>query len=180
MPGYNQGFNQSVSGPRDSNQSKSNACDYNQSESSGQNQSKTLHRVLSCPNCSFLFNNDYEKRCPSCKVQLDTLLDDNGKQDINTPANQNPLLKDLAKSQELMKRTLPDPPRAPGVATRVNQGHDNLYEDIDEMLEWVCEHCTCRNPLSTKVCQVCCRTPADLKKYPNLVEVRLQFLQKCK
>ncbi|XP_028391696.1 LOW QUALITY PROTEIN: uncharacterized protein LOC114516423 [Dendronephthya gigantea] len=148
---YNQGFNQPGSEPRD----------YNQSENMDQNEAKTLRRVLSCPNCSFLFHNEYEKRCPSCKVQLDTLLGDSEKQ---------VLLKDLAKSSELATRTLPDPPRAPGLATRVNEANEEMYEDIDEMLEWVCEHCTCRNPLSTKVCQVCCKTPADLKKFPNLVE----------
>jgi hypothetical protein len=90
--------------------------------------------------------------------------------------NQQTLLKDMAKTQELMiNRALPDPPRVQGVATRDSHMDNSVYEDVDELLEWNCEHCTFANPLTTKVCQACFKTPSDLKKLPNLAQVSFVY-----
>jgi hypothetical protein len=178
---HDQGFNQSGSRPQDFEQSGIRPQDLNQPGDSAPNQTggKALHRVLSCPNCSLLFTGS-EGQCPSCigKMKADKALElssaaaklPNFPSDITK--NQQTLLKDMAKTQELMiNRALPDPPRVQVVATRDSHMDNSVYEDVDDILEWNCEHCTFANPPTTKVCQACFKTPSDLKKLPNLAQV---------
>jgi RNA polymerase subunit RPABC4/transcription elongation factor Spt4 len=174
-----QGFNQSGRSGKEFNQSEKNIQDFNQSGAAspdiqqsedGTPNKKVLHRVHSCPSCSLLYSESQEG-CPSCTGKLN-------------PAQQQQLLN----GQDFMAvRALPDPPRVQNTAARDKNTaardknttardknmENSEYEAVDDLLEWSCEHCTFANPLSTKVCQVCSKTPADLKKFPKLVEVSL-------
>lgn len=191
-----QDFNQSGNSPHGFNQSGNSPQGFNQSGESVQKQTghKLLQRLLSCPNCSLLYDAS-QGQCPSCDPSKEKLfefsptqqqqrfnLDSAATKLANFPSdisNQQTLLKEMAKAQELVTRTLPDPPRGPGLATRVSHVDDPVYEDMDALLEWTCEHCTFANPLTTKVCEACFRTPSDLKKFPNLVQVNIIFICLC-
>lgn len=196
------GSGQSESSPQDFRQLGNRAQGFNQSGSRGQDfhqsrdstpkqgQQKSLHRLLSCPDCASLYSED-KGRCPSCgaaKEQIPGAQFSPNQHTLNTAATklprsnfpsdisnsqQNRTLKDMATRNELVSRPLPDPPRAQGQPARDNKMDvdDEIYEDVDNLLEWNCEHCTLANPPSTKVCQACYKTPSDLRKQPKLVQV---------
>ena len=175
-------------------QSGNSAQDFHQSRDSTQTQAqqKALHRVLSCPDCFSLYD-EGEGNCPSCSkaaaAKSTAVRFSPNQHALNTAATklsgsgisnseQNRTLKELASRKELVGRPLPDPPRGQGVVARDNEmdvDHD-VYEDVDNLLEWNCEHCTFANPPSTKVCQACYKTPSDLKNKPKLVQVRYKFV----
>ena len=173
----NQGFNQYGRSAQDFTPSRSEPSDNQQSGNSAPNK-KVLHRVRSCPSCSLLYPENQES-CPSCHGNLSPtrqqhMLQTAEKQQNFTSgiSDQKTLLKDMANTPNAMAtRALPDPPCFQSMAVRDNRMDNREYEAVDDMLEWSCEHCTFVNPLTTKVCQACFKTPADLKKFPNLVEV---------
>ena len=194
------GSDQSERSPQDFHQLENRAQGFNQSGSRGQDfhqsrygtprqgQHKPLHRLLSCPDCASLYSED-EERCPSCGAateQIPGAKFSPNQHTLNTAATklprsmpsgisnsqQNRTLKDIAARNDLVGRPLPDPPRGQGQPARDDKMDvDDMYEDVDNILEWNCEHCTFANPPSTKVCQACYKTPSDLKKKPKLVEV---------
>lgn len=191
-----QNFNQSMNGPQNFNQLGSGANNFSQSGKgapnfvrsgdSPQKDGRALHRVLSCPNCSLLFDSSQAQgRCPGCNQSLGKEdfsersslsqrqfgLDDAAAKLPPSSPGQQMLLKDMVRTTEPPKRSLPEPPHVHGQSS-----HDNLYEDVDTLLEWHCEHCTFANSLSTKVCQACYKTPSDLNKFPSLVEVNVYFI----
>ena len=181
-----QDFNQSGNSPRKLNEPNRPAdSQHAGGNSSNQGDPRTFHRVLSCPNCSLLCT-ESQTRCLGCNFILASGKTSGGhqkEQPFNSNTNmtsgyskQQMLLKDVAKSNELATRTLPDIPHEQaipphGQAVSPCDDNNSYYEEVDDLLEWNCEHCTFANPTSTKVCQLCFKTPSDLTKFPKLVEV---------
>ena len=143
-------------------------------------------RKRSCPDCATLYSED-EEICPSCGTatkQIPGAKFSPNQHTSNTAATklprsnfpsgisnsqQNRPLKDIATRNDLVGRPLPDPRGGQGQPAHDDKMNvdDDMYEDVDNILEWNCEHCTFANHPSTKICQVCYKTPSDLKKKPS-------------
>lgn len=168
----------------------------NQKTSDEEESNRILTRVFSCPYCSVLVDESNE-RCPTCDAFLHFEGRSNARRDgqqVWTPEQSNP---NQQKQQRLQySNNSNQSSRAgafyPGESTFMKddpqdsssraymtrdvdssyvQINDNLYEEVNDVLTWSCEHCTFVNPVTTKICQLCYKTPSDLSKFPNLAQV---------
>lgn len=154
-------------------------------------------KLFGCPNCSYVVSST-QPLCPNCKYQLvqnspkNTNMSPYGmtttvpfrssggktSQDFDKFRGGYSDIPSRQKELSLARRRLPDRPdeKGSGKSFTSPANSSSRYEEVMPMQKlgdqskdgWVCEHCTFLNPLTTQVCELCCKTPSELKKHPSV------------